>query len=127
MWLCMAQIRSILEVASYHCIMCFLVMSMCIELGRWESHITIRSALKPGRWECYMTIPECSCGLCRRLLAATVLVQHRTLPEEIVDMAYALHCGLSLSWKCIWGCSQFCSEVHKWFYLFIYLIWGWSS
>ena len=34
-----------------------------------------------------MTIPECSCGLCRRLLAATVPVQHRTLPEEGYDVA----------------------------------------
>ena len=83
-----------------------------------------------------MTIPECSCGLCRRLLAATIPVQHRTLPEEGYDAAsylvgyggsghgicIALHCDLSLSWKCIRGCSQFRSEVHKWFRLFIYLI-----
>ena len=62
-----------------------------------------------------MTIPECSCGLCRRLLAATVTVQHCTLPEEGYDAAsylvgyggsghgicIALHCDLSLSWKCI--------------------------
>ena len=34
-----------------------------------------------------MTIPECSCGLRRRLLAVTVLVQHRTLPEEGYDVA----------------------------------------
>ena len=34
-----------------------------------------------------MTIPECSCGLCRHLLAATVPVQHRTLPEEGYDAA----------------------------------------
>jgi hypothetical protein len=32
---------SMLAVASYHCIMCILVMSIRIELGRWESHITI--------------------------------------------------------------------------------------
>ena len=34
-----------------------------------------------------MTILECSCRLCRRLLAATVPVQHRTLPEEGYDAA----------------------------------------
>ena len=34
-----------------------------------------------------MTIPECSCGLCRHLLAATIPVQHRTLPEEGYDAA----------------------------------------
>ena len=34
-----------------------------------------------------MTIPECSCGLCRRLLATTVPVQHHTLPEEGYDAA----------------------------------------
>ena len=34
-----------------------------------------------------MTIPECSCGLCRRFLAATVPVQHRMLPEEGYDAA----------------------------------------
>jgi len=34
-----------------------------------------------------MTIPECSCGLCHRLLTTTVLVQHRTLSEEGFDVA----------------------------------------
>ena len=34
-----------------------------------------------------MTILECSCGLCRRLLAATIPVQHRTLPEDGYDAA----------------------------------------
>jgi hypothetical protein len=34
-----------------------------------------------------MTIPECSCGLCRRLLAATIPVQHCILPEEGYDAA----------------------------------------
>ena len=34
-----------------------------------------------------MTISECSCGLCHRLLATTVLVQHRTLTEEGNDAA----------------------------------------
>ena len=85
-----------------------------------------------------MTIPECSCGLCRRLLAATVPVQHRTLPEDGYDAAsylvgyrgsghgicicIALHCDLSLSWKCIFEVILNCSEVHKWVWLFIYLI-----
>jgi hypothetical protein len=34
-----------------------------------------------------MTIPECSCGLCRRLLAITIPVQHRMLPKEGYDAA----------------------------------------
>ena len=34
-----------------------------------------------------MTILECSCGLCCRLLAATIPVQHRTLPEDGYDAA----------------------------------------
>jgi hypothetical protein len=79
--------------------------------------------LSPGRWESYMTIPECSCGLCRRLLAATVPVQHCTLPEEGYDVAsylvgyggsghaYALHCTL-------WGLF-----ILK-FYVGIKWIWG---
>ena len=37
----MAYGVSTLAVASYHCIMCILAMSICIEPGRWESHITI--------------------------------------------------------------------------------------
>ena len=32
---------SMLAVASYHCIRCILVMSICIEPGPWESHISI--------------------------------------------------------------------------------------
>jgi hypothetical protein len=34
-----------------------------------------------------MTIPECSCGLCRRLLATTVPVQHCMLLEKGYDVA----------------------------------------
>ena len=34
-----------------------------------------------------MTIPERSCGFCRRLLATTIPVQQRTLPEEGYDAA----------------------------------------
>jgi len=59
-----------------------------------------------------MTILDCSCGLCHRLLAATVPVQHRMLPEEVYDAAsyfvgyggsghaYALHLH-SLRFICI--------------------------
>ena len=43
----MADEVSILVVTLYHCIMSIFVMSICIEIGRWESHITI---------------PECSWG-----------------------------------------------------------------
>ena len=34
-----------------------------------------------------MTILECSYGLCRRLMAVTVPIQHRTLSEEGFDVA----------------------------------------
>ena len=37
----MAYGVSTLAVASYHCIMCILAMSICIEPDQWESHITI--------------------------------------------------------------------------------------
>ena len=37
----MADEVSILAVASYHCIMSIVVISICIEPCRWESHITI--------------------------------------------------------------------------------------
>jgi len=37
----MTYVATTLAVASYHCIMCILVLSICIEPGRWESHITI--------------------------------------------------------------------------------------
>jgi hypothetical protein len=59
-----------------------------------------------------MTILECSCGLCRRLLAVTVSVEHRMLPEEVYNAAsylvgyggsghaYALHLH-SLRFICI--------------------------
>ena len=49
-----------------------------------------------------MTIHECSCGLCRRLLAVTVPVQHRTLPEEGYDAAsYLVGYGGSGHGMCI--------------------------
>jgi hypothetical protein len=41
LWGYMAYVESNLAVASYYCIMCILVMSICIEPGWWESHITI--------------------------------------------------------------------------------------
>ena len=89
-----------------------------------------------------MTIPECSCGLCRRLLAATVPVQHHTLPEEGYNVASYLvgyggsGDGICIALHSLWfiylnivQCHgsvyevfvNFLSEVHKWFLLFIYL------
>jgi hypothetical protein len=43
LWLlkCMTYVVSILAVASYYCIMFILVMSIWLEPGRWENHITI--------------------------------------------------------------------------------------
>ena len=41
LWMYMADEVSILVVASYHCIMSIVVISICIEPCRWESHITI--------------------------------------------------------------------------------------
>ena len=88
-----------------------------------------------------MTILECSCGLCRRLLAATVPVQHRTLPEEGYDAtsylvgyedsghAYALHLH---SLRVIGIEVLCCHEVEMRSILFIYrrsiilfVLWWW--
>ena len=41
LWRYMTYVLSIIEVASSYCIMCILVISICVELCRWESHITI--------------------------------------------------------------------------------------
>ena len=63
-----------------------------------------------------MTIPECSCGLCRRLLAATIPVQHRTLPEEGYDVAsYLVGYGGS-------G-EDICIALHSLWFIYINIVW----
>ena len=60
-----------------------------------------------------MTILECSCGLCRCLLAATVPVQHRMLPEAGYDAAsYLVGYGGSGHGICIALWFIFVMEVY---------------
>ena len=48
------QQMSMLAVASYHCIRCILVMSICIESGPWESHIsTLECCWARSVWKLY--------------------------------------------------------------------------
>jgi hypothetical protein len=138
LWRYMTYVVSILVVASYYGIICILVMSICIEPGRWESHITISEC----SWARSVRKLYDYSGVLLWIMSLTYgqdrTGTHRTLPEEGCDVKVDMHCictfevlsywSLMLAWS---GYEEYSfhlyekyRSIHRWI-SFIYCI-SWS-
>jgi hypothetical protein len=99
----MTNVVSILTVASYYFIMYILVMSICIEPGRWESHITILECSWARSVRKLYDYSRVLLWIMSLTYGHDYTGTHRTLLKEGCDVKVDMHCICTFEVHLYWS------------------------